>query len=98
MRARRLRNEHRLKKDKVESLLSKDYAWQMEKRKQEQIKVLSYDLVQFMFLCLFDFLVFFFLVCLYVSIFTEVMLHMAIFNSKCFRHRKCMASFIPKTH
>ncbi|XP_073236549.1 uncharacterized protein [Porites lutea] len=38
VRARRLRNEQRLKKDKVEMLLSKDYAWQMEKRKQEHIK------------------------------------------------------------
>ena len=39
MRDRRLRNEQRLKKDKLEVLLSKDYTWQMEKRKQEQIKV-----------------------------------------------------------
>ncbi|XP_020615875.1 coiled-coil domain-containing protein 177-like isoform X2 [Orbicella faveolata] len=38
VRARRLRNEQRLKKDKLEVLLSKDYTWQMEKRKQEQIK------------------------------------------------------------
>jgi len=38
VRARRLRNEQRLKKDKVETMLSKDFAWQMEKRKQEQIK------------------------------------------------------------
>lgn len=34
-----MRNEQRLKKDKLEVLLSKDYTWQMEKRKQEQIKV-----------------------------------------------------------
>ena len=46
MRARRLRNEQRLKKDKLEVLLSKDYTWQMEKRKQEQIKVsIIYDTV-----------------------------------------------------
>ena len=46
VRARRLRNEQRLKKDKLEVLLSKDYTWQMEKRKQEQIKVSSiYDTV-----------------------------------------------------
>ena len=46
MRARRLRNEQRLKKDKLEVLLSKDYTWQMEKRKQEQIKVgIVYDTV-----------------------------------------------------
>ncbi|XP_078377121.1 uncharacterized protein LOC144660384 isoform X2 [Oculina patagonica] len=38
VRARRLRNEQRLKKDKLEMLLSKDYTWQMEKRKQEQMK------------------------------------------------------------
>lgn len=38
VRARRLRNEQRLKKDKLEVLLSKDYTWQMEKRKQEQIQ------------------------------------------------------------
>ena len=46
MRARRLRNEQRLKKDKLEVLLSKDYTWQMEKRNQEQIKVsIIYDTV-----------------------------------------------------
>lgn len=38
VRARRLRNEQRLKKDKLEMLLSKDSAWQKEKRKQEQIR------------------------------------------------------------
>ena len=34
-----MRNEQRLKKDKLEILLSKDSAWQKEKRKQEQIRV-----------------------------------------------------------
>ncbi|RMX46770.1 hypothetical protein pdam_00021614 [Pocillopora damicornis] len=38
VRARRMRNEQRLKKDKLEMLLSKDSAWQKEKRKQEQIR------------------------------------------------------------
>lgn len=38
VRARRLRNEQRLKKDQLERLLSRDSAWQMEKRKQEQIR------------------------------------------------------------
>ncbi|XP_074623117.1 uncharacterized protein LOC141881265 isoform X1 [Acropora palmata] len=37
-RARRLKNEQRLKQDKVEKLLSKDFTWQIQKRKQEQIK------------------------------------------------------------
>lgn len=38
VRARRLRNEQRLKKDQLERLLSRDSAWLMEKRKQEQIR------------------------------------------------------------
>ncbi|XP_068758038.1 coiled-coil domain-containing protein 177-like isoform X2 [Montipora capricornis] len=38
VRVRRLRNEQRLKQDKVEMLMSKDLAWQEERRKQEQIK------------------------------------------------------------
>lgn len=46
-----MRNEQRLKKDKLEVLLSKDYTWQMEKRKQEQIKVrITYGIVHVKYL------------------------------------------------
>lgn len=52
MRARRLRNEQRLKKDKLEVLLSKDYTWQMEKRKQEQIQVSLINMYDTVHVCL----------------------------------------------
>ena len=54
MRVRRLRNEQRLKQDKVEMLMSKDLAWQEERRKQEQIKVSLWsilDLILTVFAC-----------------------------------------------